>query len=86
MAPEERASEKDLCSWQVCSPDCLSEVGGDDEGVREGKKRGESSTLEHLGVEYEIRLMVPEMDFKGKEKNLQCRRARLICGPMVCGP
>ena len=52
MAPEERASEKDLSSWQVRSPDCLSEVGGDDEGVREGKKRGESSTLEHLGVEY----------------------------------
>ena len=50
MAPEERASEKDLSSWHVCAPDCLSEVGGDDEGVREGKKGGESSTLEHLGV------------------------------------
>ena len=50
MTPEERASEKDLSYWQVCAPDCLSEVGGDDEGVREGKKRGESSTLEHLGV------------------------------------
>ena len=53
MTPgEERTSEKDLSSWQDLSPDCLSEVGGDDEGVREGKKRGESSTLEHLGVEY----------------------------------
>ena len=34
----------------VRAPDCLSEVSGDDEGVREGKKGGESSTLEHLGV------------------------------------
>ena len=50
MAPEERASEKDLSYWQVCAPDCLSEVSGDDEGIREGKKGGESSTLEHLGV------------------------------------
>ena len=52
MAPEERVSEKDLSSWQVRSPDRLSEVGGDDEGVRQGKKGGKSSTLEHLGVEY----------------------------------
>ena len=51
MAPEERTSEKDLSSCQVRSPDCLSEVGGDDEGVREGEKGGESSALEHLGVE-----------------------------------
>ena len=86
MTPEERASEKDLSYWQVCSPDCLSEVGGDDEGVREGKKGGESSTLEHLGVKILDLVMVLVMDFKGKEKNLQCRRARLICGPMVPGP